>query len=33
MQDVFNDGLINADGCYFISIYDEVLNEYSKFWI
>jgi hypothetical protein len=33
MQAVFHDGLINADGCYFISIYDEVLNEYSKFWI
>ena len=33
MQDAFNDGLIDSDGCYFISIYNEVLNEYSKFWI
>jgi len=33
MQDLFADGLISADECYFITIYNEVLNEYSKFWI
>ena len=33
MQDLYNDGLISAEDCYFISIYNEVLNEYSKFWI
>ena len=33
MQDLYADGLISADECYFISIYNEVLNEYSRFWI
>jgi hypothetical protein len=33
MQDPFADGLISVDGCYFISIYNEDLDEYSKFWI
>jgi|WetSurMetagenome_2_1015567.scaffolds.fasta_scaffold06382_6 hypothetical protein len=27
------DGIIIQDHCYFINIYDEILDEYSKFWI
>jgi hypothetical protein len=33
MQELFAEGLITADECYFFSIYSEVLDEYSKFWI
>jgi hypothetical protein len=33
MQDLFTAGLIAADDCYFIAIYNETLNEYAKFWI
>lgn len=33
MLDLYKDGLISADECYFISIYNEVLDEYSRFWI
>ena len=33
LQDPYAKGLISADDCYFVSIYNEELNEYSKFWI
>lgn len=33
MQKAYKDGLINTEDCYFVSIYDETLNDYSKFWI
>lgn len=33
MNKAHNDGFIASDNCYFVSIYDETLDEYSKFWI
>lgn len=33
MQKAYKDGLLKADDCYFVSIYDQTLNDYYKFWI
>lgn len=33
MKNAYKAGLIQADECYFVSIYDQKLTDYSKFWI
>jgi len=33
MKKAYKDGLIKANDCYFVSIYDQTLNDYYKFWI
>jgi len=33
MQKAYKDGLIKANDCYFLSIYNQTLNDYYKFWI
>jgi hypothetical protein len=33
MQDAYKKGVITSDDCYFVSIYDSSLDDYSKLWL